>query len=100
MAHAEQKFKEMETENKRLKDEVAALTEENKALKGKIEQAPVAVAPPKEKPEIMHGLYYFGGDKTTPHCPRCYERDGKKHVMASIRHLGSKCTVCGNHIPR
>src|SRR5262249_10309329 len=100
LALAEQKFKDMEAENKRLKEEVATLAEENEGLKQQIERAPVASAPPKETPRIMYGLYSLGGDMSTPYCPRCYERQGKKHVMAGVSHLGHKCTVCGNIIYR
>jgi hypothetical protein len=100
VALAEQKVKDLESEKKRLREENEALTGENKTLKRKIAEAPLAVEPPKEKPEIRNGLYYFGGDMSTPHCPRCYETQGKKHVMANVRHMGHKCTVCENVIYR
>jgi hypothetical protein len=100
VALAEQRFKALEDENTALEAQVAALTAENEALRQKVEQAPVAAIPTKEPPEILYGLYYFGGDTSKLYCPRCYETHGKKHIMADVRHLGHKCTVCGNFIPR
>jgi hypothetical protein len=88
----------IEAENARLKEQVQALTTENEALKRKIEQAPVAVAQPKEPFDIMKGAYYFAGDTSKPYCPRCYETQGKKHVTARVGMIALKCTVCGNVI--
>jgi hypothetical protein len=98
IAFEEKTFKDMKAENKQLKEAVATLTAENEELKRQIADAPVATATaqPQEKPKIVNGLYYFDGDMSTAYCPRCYEREGKKHVMASMRHLGSRCTACGN----
>jgi hypothetical protein len=83
-----------------LKQEVNSLREENEELKKKIKDAPMAAAHPKETPEVMYGCYYFGGDSSKLYCPRCYETQGKKHIMASHHHMGFKCTVCSNFIPR
>ncbi|HTU91633.1 MAG TPA: hypothetical protein VMF69_16235 [Gemmataceae bacterium] len=98
VALAEQKFREVEEENKRLMEEVAALTKENGELKREIADAPIAVTPPKEKPENRNGLYYFAGEESTPYCPRCYETAGKKHVMSAVPHMGHQCTVCDKFI--
>jgi hypothetical protein len=98
LALAEQKFKDIETENKHLTEKVAAITKENETLRQQIEQAPVAGVPPKEKPQIWNGLYYFGGDVSVMYCPRCYERENKKHVMAEERGVGHICTVCEKFI--
>jgi hypothetical protein len=100
VALAEQKFNDLEERNKQLQEQVVALTAENASLKNKLEQAPVAAVPPKETPEVFGGLYYFGGDHTHPFCPKCYEREGKKHHMARTGSLGSRCTVCGNVVYR
>ena|ERR1700722_4441811 len=98
IAYEEKRFKDLETENKRLKEQVSALTEENDGLKKMIEQVPVAVAPPKELPEIMYSSYYFNGDNTKLYCAGCYDSLGKKHLMARMPGMGFKCTVCKNFI--
>jgi hypothetical protein len=97
---AEQRFKDMEDENARLKEQVASLTAENEDLKRQVQQAPVAAIPQKESFEVMYGCYYFNNDSSKLYCPRCYETQGKKHVMADCHHLFYKCTVCGNTIHR
>src|SRR5262245_12012586 len=75
---AEQKYKDMEDENKKLKEQVAVLVAENAALKKQVVDAPVAAVSAREEPQIMWGCYYFGGDTSKLYCPRCYEREGKK----------------------
>lgn len=95
LALAEQKYKDMETENKELKQRVASLTTEVATLAEKIAKAPVASEQPKEKPEVINGVYYFDGDKSTPYCPRCYANEGKKHAMSRIEDVGKKCPICG-----
>jgi hypothetical protein len=100
LAFQEERLKQFEAENKQLKEKVAALTTENEELKRRIAEAPVAAEAPKETPQDMYGCYYFGGDSSKLYCPRCYEQKGKKHLMAALRHVGHKCTVCENFIPR
>jgi hypothetical protein len=103
----QERIKGLETENKQLKEALATVTKERDdvtnerdELRRKIDNAPFAAAPPKEKPEIRNGLYYFDGDMSKPCCPRCYENHGRKSPMAGRSHLGMKCSVCGNFIPR
>jgi hypothetical protein len=91
---AEKKFTDLEEENNRLNERVAALTKENEELKRQIANAPVAGVPPSEKPENRNGLYYFPGEPNTPYCPLCYETKGKKHVMSKFSGIGYICTVC------
>ncbi len=93
---AENKIKDLETENKKLKDQVAVLTTENEELKKKV--AAFEATKQREEPEVHNGLYYFGGNRSQAYCPRCYEEKGKKHTMTNMRHMGQKCTVCGNHV--
>src|SRR5215470_17359066 len=99
LALAEQKFKDMEAENKKLKEQAAALREENDALKRRIADAPMAIATPKEEPQIKWGCYYFNGDESKLYCPRCYETQNKKHPTARMGVKARQCTVCGNGIP-
>ncbi len=123
LALAEQKFKDIQSENAKLKEQVAALTVENESLKhiqsenAKLKeqvvdltaeneslkrmarQAPVAVAQAKDAPELIYGCYFFGRDPTKLYCPVCYENKGQKHIVKYVRHLGRKCTVCGHVIP-
>jgi hypothetical protein len=95
---ADQRLKELESEYNRLKERVAALTTENEELRAKINEAPVATAPPREVHQEMYGCYYFDGDASRLYCPRCYEREGKKHLVAGFRLVGHKCTVCETFI--
>src|SRR6516165_11320323 len=73
---AEDRFKVLEAENKKLQEQVAALTGENEDLKRQITKVPVATALPKEQPKEMHGCYYFGHDTSKLYCPRCWQREG------------------------
>jgi hypothetical protein len=96
LALAEQRFKDLESENAKLKGQLAALTAEHEVLKKKVEHVPVAVVPPAETPDVHGGLYYFDGNRNDAYCPRCYEREAKKHHMAAAGSIGFVCTVCGN----
>ncbi len=87
LALVEQRFKDME-------EKLTAVIKERDELKRQIAEAPAAM--PTEKPEIRNGVYYFAGDES-PYCPRCFEREGRKHVMADNL-IRLKCTVCGNMI--
>jgi len=100
LALAEQKFKELEEENDRLKEQVIALNGENEALRKKVEQATVAALPPKERPGIMNDCYYFGDDRSRLYCPGCYDSKGKKHLTCRVGVMGRKCNVCGTLIGR
>ena len=83
-----------------LKEEIIQLREENAELKRKMAEAPLAEASPKEQYEVMYGCYYFNGDPSKLYCPKCYEREEKKHRMQGVAHVGHKCTVCTNFIHR
>lgn len=93
-ALAEQKSKQFESENTSLKERVAALTAENAELKRRVEQAPVAAAPPLEQPEMHFGCYIFDGDRSKMYCPKCYETEGKKHLTTFEQGVGWRCVVC------
>ncbi len=96
LALAADRFKDLEAENTRLKEQVRALTTENEALKKQIKEIPVATAPPQEQPAESGGIYYFGRDHNKPVCPKCWEEKQKKHPMARVGSLAMKCSVCGN----
>jgi hypothetical protein len=98
VALAEQKFRDMETENTKLREELAAARKEFEEIKRQIADAPVAVAPPMEQPKIENGIYFFGHDGK-PYCPRCYEVGRKKCVMRLSASLGYLCPVCDKIIP-
>jgi hypothetical protein len=105
VALAEEKFKNLEGENKQLTEHLAALTTENASLKQQLTEANAelrkAEAQTKrenEKPEIMYGCYYFDGDPTRLYCTGCYELHGKKHLMTPADMIGRKCPVCRNFV--
>ncbi len=77
--------------------EVATLTAENVSLKQSLAEAAAKLE--REKPDIMYGCYYFGGDSSRLYCPGCYDDKGKKHLMVNNNLLGWKCTVCRLFIP-
>jgi hypothetical protein len=93
---AEDRFKDLETENKKLQKQIAALTRGTEDLKRQITNFPVASALPKEQPKEMSGLYYFGTDRSKLYCPRCWKKDGTKGPMSKLGSLALKCSVCGN----
>ena len=100
LALAEQKFRDLEDENNKLKDRVAALTAENKTLQGRVAEAQAKEEREKAKPELMYGCYFFGGDCSKLYCVACYETQGKKHPMSPVRHIGHQCTVCQKMVYR
>src|SRR5687767_12006838 len=77
VALAEQKFKDMEQEKKRLEEKVAARESENADLKQRLSASAAHSA--AEKPKVKWGCYVFEGD-TNLYCPACYDTKGKKHL--------------------
>lgn len=96
---AEQKSRDMEAENKRLEEKVATLTKENDELRQRIQDAPVAVVPPMERPEERNGLLFFNGDSSKPYCPRCHKPHGEKQPMSALTGAGFICPVCECFVP-
>jgi hypothetical protein len=97
---AEDRFKDLEAENKKLQEQLAVLTRENDSLKRQIANAPVATALPHEQPKELYGCYYFGDDTSKLYCPRCWQKEGTKGPMSRVGGLGLKCSVCGNFVHR
>jgi hypothetical protein len=97
LALAEQKFKDLEAGNKSLQDQVVAIKTENSALKEQLAQIALKES---DKPELMYGCYYFGGDNTKLYCVACYETKCKRYPVAKVHGLGHKCTVCGSFVHR
>jgi hypothetical protein len=93
---AEDRFKDLEAENQKLQQRIAALARENEDLKRQLINVPVATALPKEQPKEMYGCYYFGNDTSKLYCPRCWQKDGTRGPMVRASSLGLNCSVCGN----
>jgi|GEM_PF-1088466 cell division protein FtsB len=68
-----------------LKGEIADLKEENAALK--VNNAK------EELPQIKDGCYFFRKDRNRLFCPTCYDRDGKKFLVADVL-FTKKCNNC------
>lgn len=69
-----------------IKEEMAKLKEENSNLKSLKEK--------EETPQIKDGCYVFGNDRNRLYCPTCYDREGKKFLMADVL-FTKKCNNCG-----
>lgn len=93
VALAEQKFKDIETENKTLRERVVALTAENESLKSRLELAEYQAKPPTESPKFQWGCYKFEGDERL-YCPACYDARGKKHIATRLNIHRRRCSVC------
>ena len=73
-----------------LKRELFRLKEENAALKEKKEAG---------KPAMKWGCYEFEGEAGL-FCPRCWEREGKKHrTSRALNGRFYKCSVCSEMFP-
>ena len=87
---AEQKFKDLESENKELTERVAALTAENASLRQQVEEHAQQKA---AKPKVKWGCYVFEGDEKL-YCPACWDTKGKKHLTTRMLANIRQCSVC------
>jgi predicted nuclease with TOPRIM domain len=92
VALAEQKFKEIEQDKKKLEEKVSALEAENADLKQKI--AAAADQASREKPKFKWGCYVFEGEPDRLYCPACFDTKGKKHLTTRINSNRRMCSVC------
>lgn len=93
VALAEQKFKDMEAENKALKDTVAALTAENAKLTAERDERAARDKAAEVRPTIKWGCYVFEGDEGM-YCPGCYTSKGKRNLTTRLDTRQRQCTVC------
>jgi hypothetical protein len=91
VALAEQRLKDLESENKNLKDQAATLAKENAALRGQLEA--IARRDAAVKPTLQWGCYKFAGEDGL-FCPACYDKDGKKYQTTRLDIGKRRCTVC------
>ena len=93
VALAEQKFKDIEAENRSLKGEVESLTTENSALKTELKESRTLATAAEVKPVVVKGCYRFEGDANL-YCPACYDTKGKKYLTTQIMFKNRVCSVC------
>jgi hypothetical protein len=93
VALAEQKFKDLEAQNKALSDKVASLLVENDALKAQVNSYSAKEKASADKPTMEWGCYKFEGEPGL-FCPRCYETQGKKHQTTRMNPHRRRCVVC------
>jgi hypothetical protein len=94
VALAEQKFKDIEAANQKLRDQVATLTTENESLKRDLEAKIAAEqAAAAKRPTRVYGCYQFEGESGL-FCPGCYDSKGKKHTATRLDSKHYQCTVC------
>jgi len=67
-----------------LKDEIAVLKEENKALTSRAEG---------EKPKVKWGCYVFNGDNNL-YCPACFDAQGRRYLTTRVDSRKRQCSVC------
>lgn len=90
IAELAMKLADASLEMAELKHEVIQLRDENAALKAKKEVG---------KPTMKWGCYQFEGEEGL-FCPKCWERDGKKHhTNRAMNGKLYKCTVCDTMFP-
>jgi hypothetical protein len=93
VALAEQKFKDIEAENRALKERIAVLIAENDTLKRELEGKQAAEMAAAKRPTIKWGCYQFDGEQGL-YCPACYDTKGKKHLTTRINSNLRRCSVC------
>lgn len=93
LALAEQKFKDLESENKTLKEQVAQLQQANKSLQDKIDAHAANEQAAEKKPNLVRDLYQFDGDEGL-FCTFCYDSQGKKVRTTALLGKVRKCPNC------
>src|SRR5689334_7102515 len=93
LALAEQKFKDIEAENKGLQQQVATLRQQNEQLSARVHAYEANETAAESKPNLERDFYRFEGDPGL-FCTTCYDMHAKKVcttvVLAGVR----TCPVC------